>query len=268
MGCLIRCFFPCLIASLLSACGVDEELELVGTVERTVVELAAPVSEAITRLPLEIGDHVYAGQLVVQLNDEIAHAELAAAKASLQAATATLEAGEREFNRFSGLRNKKATSATRLDEVRRVRDEALALVAERSARVTVAKKRLRDLSVSSPVNGRVDQRPFELGERVPAGVVVAVVLSEYAPWVRVWMPARAVSRINTQRSARIRIDGFTEEFAGQIQDVSHEPEFTPHYALTERESAHLVYRARISIKDAPEALRPGLTARVTLDPME
>ena len=37
------------------------------------------------------------------------------------------------------------------------------------------------------------------------------------------------------------------------------PEF-----LTERESAHLVYRARVVLEDAPHDLRPGLAARVEL----
>ncbi len=265
MGSIIRLI---LIALLLQACSTEKELELVGNVERTVIELAAPASEVIAEMPIEVGDHVEAGNLVVQLDDEIARLELDAAQAALQAADATLAAAEAEFERFTGLRKKRAASETQLDEARRVRDEALAQVAERRARVAVAEKRLRDLSILSPVDGKVDQRPFELGERVPAGVVVAVVLADDEPWVRVWMPSRAVSRINRQRSARVWVEGYEQEFRGQVRDVSYEPEFTPHFALTEKESAHLVYRARISLADAPADLRPGLAARVTLDPLE
>ena len=46
--------------------------------------------------------------------------------------------------------------------------------------------------------------------------------------------------------------------------MARESEFTPHYALTERESAHLVYETRIAIDDAPDELRPGLPARIVL----
>jgi HlyD family secretion protein len=262
MGRIVRLF---LLAFLLNACTVEQNPELVGTVERTAIELAAPVSEVISDLPFRVGERVEAGDIVVQLDHEIAAAELEAARAALQAAEATLAAAEAEFERFTGLRKKRAASETQLDEAQRVRDEAVAQVAERRARVAVADKRLRDLSIVSPVFGRIDQRPFELGERVPAGVVVAVVVSDEAPWVRVWLPSRWVARIGDKRAVRVRVEGYEQVFKGQVRDVAFEPEFTPHFALTERESAHLVYRARVSLDNAPADLRPGLAARVSLD---
>jgi len=62
----------------------------------------------------------------------------------------------------------------------------------------------------------------------------------------------------------VTIDGLDRELNGRLEDVSREPEFTPHFALTERESAHLVYRARVVLTDAPDDLRPGLPAQVRL----
>jgi HlyD family secretion protein len=237
----------------------------VGTVERTTFELAAPVSETIFELPAEVGDHVPAGEVVVRLDDETARAELEAAEAMLAAAAATLVAAEREFVRFENLRGKRAASATTLDEARRVRDEALAMAAERRARVTQAHKRLQDLTIRSPAAGILDQSPFDLGERVPEGVVVAVVIADEEPWVRVWLPARILAQAGAVAGAQVQVEGYQQRFRGILRDVAHEPEFTPHYALTERESAHLVYRARIALQDAPSDLRPGLAARVWLE---
>ena len=51
---------------------------------------------------------------------------------------------------------------------------------------------------------------------------------------------------------------------GVLEYISSEPEFTPHFALTERESAHLVYETHIVLQDAPSSLRPGLPAQVYL----
>ena len=102
------------------------------------------------------------------------------------------------------------------------------------------------------------------GERVPAGGVVAVIQSRERPWVRVWIPARGVARLNEEAWAEVEVVGLERNFRGRVRDVSREAEFTPHYALTERESAHLVYRARVVLEDAPEDLRPGLAAEVKL----
>jgi HlyD family secretion protein len=82
--------------------------------------------------------------------------------------------------------------------------------------------------------------------------------------VRVWLPARAVARTKPGNPARIEIEGLDGRLPGRVLDIAREPEFTPHYALTERESAHLVYETRVVIDEAPEGLRPGLPARVRL----
>ena len=110
----------------------------------------------------------------------------------------------------------------------------------------------------------MDQLPFEVGERVPAGGVVAVIQTDERPWIRVWLPSRAVGMLGGEAEAEVSIEGFDEAIPGRLLDVAREAEFTPHYALTERESAHLVYQARILLDEAPAELRPGLPARVRL----
>ena len=140
----------------------------------------------------------------------------------------------------------------------------MAQAAEREARIAQARKRLANLTIRTHAAGVVDQLPYEVGERVPAGGVVAVVMAEEKPWVRVWLPARVVAQVGNETTAEVRVEGLGEPLEGVVSYVSREPEFTPHYALTERESAHLVYESRILLKDAPADLRPGLPAQVRL----
>jgi HlyD family secretion protein len=118
--------------------------------------------------------------------------------------------------------------------------------------------------VLAPVAGTVDQLPFDAGERVAAGAVVAVLLADGKPWVRVWVPERVVARVAIGTPATIRVDGFGAPMHGRVLDVAREASFTPHYALTERERVHLVYQTRIEIDDAPPVLRPGAPAEVRL----
>lgn len=250
-----------LLVALLAACGGDE-VQLAGTVERTALELAAPDAELVTALPVEVGDRVGAGQVVVQLDTAVADAELLAAQASREAAEAGLTESEGEYARTAQLRRSGVSTQQSLDSSRRRRDEARAVAAERDARIAQAEKRLEDLTIRTPVAGVVDQVAFEVGERVPAGGVVAVVLSDETPWVRVWMPARAVAGAGPGTRAEVRVEGSDEWLPARVRDIAREPEFTPHFALTERESEHLVYEARIALDEAPEDLRPGLPAQV------
>lgn len=248
---------------LTGGCGRDT-LQLAGTVERTALELVAPSAEIIDAIPVSRGARVAAGQIVVQLDTEVADAELRAFEAGLAAAQAALREGEREMTRAEGLRRSGVATPQALDRAQRTRDEARAAVAEKEARLAQARRRLEDLTLRARTAGVVDQLPFEVGERVPAGAVAAVVLADEPPWVRVWLPARAVANASPGTRARVSVEGRSETFEGHLEDVGREAEFTPHYALTERESAHLVYQARVVLENAPADLRPGLPAQVWL----
>ncbi|MEZ5332159.1 MAG: efflux RND transporter periplasmic adaptor subunit [Thermoanaerobaculia bacterium] len=262
----LRGWFAAAIGLALLGCSSHEDLDLAGTVERKTLELAAPISEVVVDIPVRIGERVQEGQVVVRLDDSVASAELAAAKAAHAAAQASRIEVDQEFSRIEGLHGARVATRQELDRARRAKDEATALVAERDARVAQARKRWEALTVRSWGDGTIDQLPFEVGERTSAGSVVAVVLADDEPYVRVWIPARAASRLTPGATASIRVEGLDEPLHGELELINREPTYTPHYALTERESAHLVYESRVRILDAPEGLRPGLPARVTLEP--
>jgi HlyD family secretion protein len=98
---------------------------------------------------------------------------------------------------------------------------------------------------------------------------MAVLLADGKPWVRVWVPERAIARVAPGTPAEIAIDGLAAPLHGRVLDVAREASFTPHYALTERERVHLVYQTRVEIDDAPIHLRPGVPAevRIALPPL-
>jgi HlyD family secretion protein len=246
------------------ACKKSETLQLAGMTERRVLELSAPISEIIVDMPVEEGQRVQENDLVVQLDTEEVAADLIAQESALEAAEALLKETEGDFNRQETLQKARVATAKALDSARRQRDEALALVNEKKARIIQAKKRLNDLSIISRASGIVDQLPFEVGERVPAGGVVAVIYADERPWIRVWLPARAVSRTKLGMKAEVSVVGLNKTFPAEVEYISREPEFTPHFALTERESGHLSYESRIVLKETLPDLRAGLPAQVRL----
>lgn len=249
---------------LIAGCSGKEKLELAGTLERRTLEISAPISEIIVDLPVNVGEQVEKDTVIVQLDTEVVAAELKAHEAAHSAAIALLKEANGEFSRQDRLRRAKIATTQSYDKARRQRDEALSLVAEKEARIAQAKKRLNDLTIRSRAAGYLDQLPYEVGERTPAGGVVAVVIANDNPWVRVWLPTRVVARVKLGQEAKVKVEGLDNWFEGTVEHVSREPEFTPHYALTERETAHLVYETRIRLVDPQVDLPPGIPARVTL----
>jgi len=250
--------------AVFSGCGGSEKLELAGTLERRTLEVSAPISEIIVDLPVNVGDHIDKGTIMVQLDTEVVAAELRAHEAAYSAANALLKEATSEFSRQEKLRQANVSSYQAYDTAKRKMDEALSMVAEKEARIAQAKKRLEDLTIRSRAPGVVDQLPYEIGERVPAGGVVAVVIADDKPWVRVWLPARAVTRVSIGQEAKVKVEGLSSWFNAKVEHVSREAEFTPHYALTERESAHLVYETKVRLIDPKRELPPGTPAWVRI----
>lgn len=250
-----------------AGCGKEQAtLQLVGTVERTLVELAAPTSEVLSEVDVARGERVQAGRVLARLDPTLAEAELARAEAALAAARTAAAVANLDLDRAQKLRADRVTSQQNLDRARLAHDEAEARLREADAARAAARKRRTDLVLSAPVAGVVDQIPFEPGERVPAGAVLVVLLADEDPWVRVWLPETHFALVGPGTPATVRIDGVAGSLRGSVLDVAREPAFTPHYALTERDRVYLVYETRVRILDAPAALRPGLPAQVEILP--
>jgi len=250
---------------LLAGC-IDggNDLQVVGSVERTLIEVSAGGSEVIIEIPVERGVHVEAGQVVARLDPTLRQADVTRAEAGVAGMRTRVAVTRHDLERATSLHRRKVASEEQLEHAQLAWEEASARLREAEARLTAAHKRLNDLTLLAPVAGVVDQLPFDLGERVPAGAVIAVLLADGPPWVRVWIPERALAWVDSGTPAEVRIDGVPHPLRGRVLDIAREPEFTPHYALTERERVRLVYEGRIVITDAPPTLRPGSPATVII----
>jgi len=253
------------LAYALVACGGADGV-LVGTVERTLVELDAPMAETLAEIRVQRGQDVHRGEVLARLDPTLVDADVANAEATLVGARTRLLTTESDLARAVRLHASRVASEQDLERAGLSRDEAVARLREAEARLAAARHRLEEMTITSPVDGVVDQIPFDLGERVPAGGVVVVVLDAAPPWVRVWMPEPLVAAARPGVPADVRVDGVPTPLHGHILDVAREPEFTPHFALTERDRVHLVYETRVALDDAPPGLRPGIPAEVRLAP--
>lgn len=254
-----------LAAAVLLGCADDDgAIRLVGIVERTLIEVSAPVSETIVAVHVARGDPVKAGDALVHLDPILAEVEVTRADAALAAARSGVAVARHDRKRALELRAGRATSEQALERAELAHEEAVAREREARARLAAAQKRRNDVILTAPVDGVVDQLPFDLGERVPAGAVLAVLLADGAPWVRVWLPETSFVHVAPGTPAEVRIDGIEGPLRGRVLDVAREPEFTPHYALTERDRVHLVYETRVEIVDSPAELRPGVPADVVI----
>ncbi|MGY3887783.1 HlyD family secretion protein [Aeromonas aquatica] len=204
--------------------------------------------------------------------------DIAAARASLDKAQANLREAERSFQRTERLVAQKLQSPSELDKARAERDgalaerdgahqqldklsrgvrvedidEASAKLAAARADVALAERELADLTITATRSGRLDSLPYNLGERVPVGAVLAAIQADQAPYARVYVPETALASYQIGQAIRVRVDGVPEPLTGRLRWISREPAFTPYYALNEQDRARLVYLAEIDLPTAQE----------------
>jgi HlyD family secretion protein len=219
--------------------------------------------------------------------------EIEEARASLAGAESTLLTARREFGRVDTLVERKLLSASERDRARAQRDAArsardqadarLALLREgtrpeqvRQAEATVQRARaaLAELetsaaqySVHAPRAGLVEALPYELGERPPAGAPLVVMLADGVPYARIHVPEPLRSQVTAGRRVYVTVDGVAGQLEGTVRYASAAAEYTPYYALTQKDRSRLSYAAEVALDDPrAEALPVGVPVQVTLEP--
>lgn len=179
----------------------------------------------------------------------LARAELDSARAAATAADADAQAAREAV---LALRN-----GTRSEQLA----QAEAAVAAAQANVDALAVDLARTRVTAPRAGQVDSLPFEVGDQVPVGTTLAVLLVGEKPYARVYVPEALRAKIAIGTGAQVRLHGTDAVYAGRVRAIRSEPGFTPYYALAGEDASRLSWLAEIELDAAADGMPVGLPVR-------
>ena len=214
--------------------------------------------------------------------------QIAVARASVDGATQELAFRKSELKRIREVHDRGLASAELLDTAKAALDAAsanhqvaLAVLEERLAGTTIEELEQAEQAVNqatarrdsvrvdvdrhtlkSPVDGILDSRILEVGERPGAGQPVVIVLGGKQVHARVYVPEALRVHISPGSEALIHVDGLDAALEGRVRWVASEPAFSPYYALTERDRGRLTYVAKIDITAERDRLPDGVPVEV------
>jgi len=142
--------------------------------------------------------------------------------------------------------------------------QAEQLVKQTAARRDLLAVDLARHEITAPVDGIVDSRLFELGERPAPGQTTLVMLPGEQPHARIYVPEQLRVHVTVGASAEIYVDGLDEVISGRVRWIASESAFTPYFALTERDRGHLTYMAKVDIFEDRARLPDGVPVEVDL----
>jgi membrane fusion protein (multidrug efflux system) len=201
------------------------------------------------------GQTVRKGQPLLQLETEYLKLDVARAEAELRRAEAAATDAGRDLERKKGLAQKGSVSQATFDRSQSGADQADAARQAARASLDLARQRLADATLVSPVDGVVAERRTDVGERLTEGTV-AFVVEQTAPLkLRVRVPERYLGSVRAGAPVRATVEAFPGEvFQGTVSLVG---------GSVDPQSRTFLVEAEFPNRD--RRLRPGQFARVEAD---
>ncbi|HEY7638385.1 MAG TPA: efflux RND transporter periplasmic adaptor subunit [Steroidobacteraceae bacterium] len=217
------------------------EVEALGTLRANEsVDITAKVADRVAAIHFTEGQQVRKGEVLVELDNTEARADLAAAEAAASDSRS-------QYKRSQELFQTKALSEAQLDQLH-------ATLLANEARVAAARSRLDDRVISAPFTGRVGLRNVSLGGLVsPGGVIttlddLSVVKLDFA------VPEVFLSTLQPGLSVQARSTAYPDDsFTGRVASVA-----------TRVDPATRAVTIRALIDNRDGRLRPGMFMTVKL----
>lgn len=187
---------------------LSESLSLVGTiVANNDVPVVAETQGKVVAVFVTVGDHVPAGKVLVQIDDELK-------KAEFEKAEVLYERAKKDAERFKSLREEHAATEWQ-------KENAWQSYKVAEAQYIRARKEYRDTKITAPIAGVVTARPVDIGTMVQPGMVVANVVDISRLKVKLSVAERDVFKIHVSDAVEITTDVYPGViFPGTIASIS------------------------------------------------
>jgi HlyD family secretion protein len=163
-------------------------------------------------------------------------------------------------------RGQAAAARAGADAAGKQAEAALATVTAAQADVERARTLVDECQLRSPLDGVLQTRALEPGEAVLPGTRVLTVVRLDEVETTFYIPNRELAAAAPGKPVTVVADAYPgQRFAGRIDWVSAEAEFTSRNVQTREDRDRLVYAVRVKLPNPEHKLRPGMPVEVAID---
>lgn len=254
---------PALQSSTVDRRTIESSVEATGTVEPVRrVEVKSQAAGEILEMPVDLGDEVERGDLLVRIDPRDEVNELEQARADLEQAEAQLEVAESRLERARALRDSGVVTADELESAILEHANAKSSHQRARTRLQLAQEQRDDATVRAPIDGTVISKEVEEGQiitstrDVTGGTTLLAMADLSEVQVRTRVDESDVGRIGAGLPVEITVEAHRDRtFRGEVLKI--EPE-----AVVEQNVTMFPVLTRIDNEDG--ALRPGMNADVEI----
>jgi HlyD family secretion protein len=235
------------------------------------IEISADVMGRIEELPVEEGDRVKKGQLLVKIDDKSRRMDVAQARGSLLSAESAYEKARIDLEREQQLYERNLSSQAKLDIAENAFEQAEAQVQVSQASLDRALDQLDKCTIRSPMDGIVTALNSEEGENVVIGTmnnpgtIIMVISDLSAMEIEAEVDETDIAQVGLDQSVEIVLDAFPDTtFEGKVIQIGNSPKSSS-FGTSDQITNFMV---KILILDRVENIKPGMTASVDITTQE
>ena len=238
--------------------------EATGTVEPiNIVEVKSKASGLITRMPVDVGTKVSAGQLIVQIDTRDVKNNYDQAVAALRAAQTNLQVAQAQKTRSDELFKQEVITPQEHETATLTFAQAQSQVVAARTNADLARQRLEDATVRAPSAGTIITKPVSQGTVItsatsgPTGGTTIVQMADLSQVrMRALVNETDVGNVKPGQVATVNVDAFPDRrFQGVVEKV--EPQAVVQQSVT-------MFPVLISLDNREGSLLPGMNGNVTM----
>jgi membrane fusion protein (multidrug efflux system) len=220
---------------------LSQKLEALGNARANEsVDISSKTSNIVTAVRFRDGERVRAGQVLVQLDDASARADVAAAQAAVTES-------ESQYNRSRELLSTQALSKSSFDQLE-------ATLKANRARLQSANARLEDTVIRAPFSGRVGLRRVSVGTLISPGNVITTLDDTSIIKLDFSVPETYVATLREGLTVRATAPAFPgRSFTGKVASID---------SRVDVNTRSVIVRALLANDDG--ALKAGMFLNVAL----
>ncbi len=222
--------------SKVEARDVQRKIEIVGTLAAwDEVTVSNESAGTIDKISVDLGDAIKSGQVILKLNDRDAISNLEAQEAGLKTNERAYERAkalwldaQTNLKRYTSLFAEGVASKKDMDAIQTQYDvqgatlkQAEASVNQSKALVNIAKKRVSDTEIVSPISGEVKKRLVSMGETIKDKTPLFVIVKNDPLKLKAQVSEQFLKDIKIGQAVEMNIDAFSgTKFTGTVARVS------------------------------------------------
>lgn len=232
-----------------------DDLMISGQVESAQsANISTRIMGYISKLDVNVGDHVNKGQLLATISNQDLLAKRAQADAMIAEAEAGFKSAQKDYQRYNNLYKEQSATPKELDNI-------TLLLSSAKSRLEAAKQMRNEINASlgytrltAPFAGIVTQKLTDAGSMTSPGMPILTIEQNGSYQITAAVPELAISQVSRGSEAIITIAALNRTFRGKVIRISQSSQFTGGQ-----------YQIKVQIPDKEKkGLFSGMYANITI----